>query len=277
MATDSNYYSPSQQYAGKTLSQLGGSMGFRADLLANFLGISPNAPLSTDASYQIGSLPENYRGDSGEGNAFRSIFSAAGMSPEQKAVQPAIKSLESSIPEIQQKFGVERSRLEGEKEPLKQRYQLLLDQLKNRENKTTQQESIRLAREYGKRGVPVQSGMFEKNLSDVINPITSEYGNLMSQTALSREDSLRQIMNLVNQLTPQETEATRTVRNAIANLQAGAGKDAISNAFEMLKFQEQQRQSNTQYELARQALEYQKTKGNIDTTLDNIWKKYSGL
>lgn len=167
----------------------------------------------------------------------------------QEANQPAIKSLEASIPEQAQKFTTERGRLQGEVDPIKQRYQLVLDELKRRETKDTGEVNTALAREFGRRGIPLSSGLYEQTGIEKRQPISEFYGIQGREASASQEESLRNITNLVNALTPQETEATRTIRNAIANLQAGAGNASIDDAFNQLRFQEEQRQFNQNYAL----------------------------
>src|SRR3990167_10258162 len=71
--------------------------------------------------------------------------------------QPAISSLQASIPETEQKFAAEQTRLGGEKEPLKQRYQSIIDELTRREGVDITATQRRTGQEFGYRGIPASS------------------------------------------------------------------------------------------------------------------------
>lgn len=260
---DFNYYTPASQYVGKSLAQIRDTgLTFRPDTLGSFLGIGENQPLTADSTYQLSNLPANYQ-NSGESQAFRQIFSAPGMSPEQKAIQPAVQSLESSVPEISQKFQTERTRIEGEKQPLTNRYNALLTELKRREGVDIGQTQTATAREYGKRGIPLSSGTYDQALIEKTRPISEFYTGQTTTAALSREDSLRQLNDLLAGLAPQEVEAIRGIKSAIASLQAGAGTSAIANAQQAATLAEQQRQFNESNALAQANLAFQKTQQDL--------------
>lgn len=245
------------QYAGKTLSQIRDLTGaaFRPDILEGFLGIGQNQPLTQGQFFTISQLPENYR-NSGESQALKSIFSQgptvqarqeeAALTARNKVIAPAVQSLEASIPETQQKFQTERTRLTGEIEPLKQRYQSLLDQIKGKEQRQVETAQTAASREFGQRGIPASSTAYADYLAGRVNPIQSEFSNLYTQTGLEQESGLRGLQNQISGLVPQEVESQRMIRNAIASLQSGAGNSALEDAFRQLTFQESQRQFNQQ-------------------------------
>lgn len=169
----------------------------------------------------------------------------------QEAIQPAITSLNQSIPEIQQKFAAEGERLESRREPLKQRYEALLAEVSGRAqtsvNQATKIQSDALAR----RGI--QGGSFrETEIMGATEPIRQEERSQITNIGLSREESERQIEDLLSQLTGQETESTRAVRNAIAQLQAGAGTQALTAAQAEIARQDQLAQQKILNEIARQ-------------------------
>lgn len=275
------YYDIKPEYAGKSLDEIGnqlaqqGSGIGRPDILANFLGIAPNQALQKDFSTPYSVLPENYR-NSSEGQGFMRIFQP-GMSPEQKAIQPGLKSLEETLPEISQKYSTERSRLEGEKEPLKQRYQTLLNELKNKESQQVNTAQIAAAREFGKRGVPLSSGAYDQFLAQTVNPIQQNYSTLQTQTNQSMEEGLRNLTNLITGLTPQETADQRAIKQAMANLQVGAGQSSIENAFRQLQFQEQQRQFNQQQSLAQEQFNFSRQQTEAQKKAEDLSKNFVSL
>lgn len=167
--------------------------------------------------------------------------------------QPQISSLQASIPETEQRFATERTRLGGEKEPLKQRYQNIIDQLTGREKQDIGMAQQRTGREFGARGIPASSSLYLDELMRAESPIRQAYGGQIKEVGLEQETGLRGIDQLISQLTGQETEQKRTIQNAIGQLQSGDPASAIQGAMQILSLQEQTRQNQTQNQLAQQA------------------------
>jgi hypothetical protein len=161
---------------------------------------------------------------------------------QREAAQPAISSLEQSIPEVQQKYQTARTGLEAQREPLKQRYNNLLDELKRKEGVQVQQTQTATAREYGKRGIPLSSGVYDQALIENTRPINEFYTGQYKDVSLSQEQSLGDLQNQITNLTGDEVESTRVIKNAIASLQMGASQQAISGAFQQLGMEMQQAQ-----------------------------------
>ena len=171
-----------------------------------------------------------------------------------EANQPQISSLQASIPETQARFGAERTRLTGEKEPLKQRYQSIIDELTRQETVKTSEESGRLSREFGRRGVPLASGVFEQDLAKTLTPYQQYYTGQRTQAGLERETGLRGIEQLISGLSGQETDITRQIQNSIALLQSGNPLESIQGALSLIQLQQQGAQNQSQNALAQQQL-----------------------
>lgn len=171
---------------------------------------------------------------------------------QQQANQPQIASLQAQLPEIEQKYGAESARLTGEKEPLKQRYQNIIDQLTGREKADIGMAQQRTSREFGYRGIPASSTLFLDELQRAESPIRQQYGGQIKEVGLEQETGLRGIDQLLSQLAGQSVESKRVVQNAIAQLQSGNPGDAIQGAMQILQLQEQQRQFGQQQTLAQQ-------------------------
>ena len=129
----------------------------------------------------------------GGGNVLETAKQLLGF--QQQANQPAIQSLQQQVGEVGQSFAGQRQRLESGIRPLRDRYNQILDEMKGR-------VSTDVSREYGRRGIPLSSGMFEQDLTSKINPITRDVG-------LAREEGVRGIEGLIAGLTGQETESKR--------------------------------------------------------------------
>ena len=115
-----------------------------------------------------------------------------------QAAQPAIQTLETG------------------KQPLIDRYQKLLEDIKGRRETAVQQAGITSAQEYGRRGIPLSSSAYGGYLQQQTTPVEQAYGGLLTGAEGEREDKLA------------------TIRNAIAMLQSGAGNVSMSDALSIL-------------------------------------------
>ena len=79
-------------------------------------------------------------------------------------------------------------------------------------------------------------GLYEQTGIEQTQPISQFYGIQQREAGATQDEGLRNITNLINQLVPQETEATRMISQAVSNLQSGAGTGAIDDAFKQLQF-----------------------------------------
>lgn len=216
------YYVPGS-LAGQTLNDLSGKYGFRGDVLGNFAGVATNTPLTEGMAFN---LPSDYGANSSEGG-----FASRYLTPEatyqtekakteqQAAVAPAIQTLQAGI------------------DPLKDRYSKLIADIKGRRETAVQQVGVDTAREFGKRGISTQSGVYDVALRNAQTPVEQTYGQLETGAAGEEQDRLM------------------AIQNAIAGLQAGAGKEAITQALEMLKLTQNQSQFDKSYELQKSELD----------------------
>lgn len=259
-----------ETYSGKSLGQIADLTGVRPrlDILSGQLGVREDQPLTTGQRLSFSSDDPGYLG-SGEYQALIKYFGnplstqdiasreqATALKARQQAIAPAVSSLEASIPEISQKFGSEKTRLEAGKAPLKARYQSILDELKRREGVETQETNTALAREFGRRGIPLSSGLYDETGIEKRRPISEFYSGQTKDVGLSQEAGLSNIDTLISNLTGAEVETIRAVRNTLGQLQAGAGEGAIQDAFNMLQMQAQQRQFDEGQTLERERLRF---------------------
>lgn len=172
-----------------------------------------------------------------------------------QSLQPAVQSFQSSVPEIQQRFDVQRQQLEAEKAPLQQRYQQLLSQIKGSEQQAISREELAQSQELGRRGILPSSGLYEQTLSKAVQPIAERFGGLTADVGFEQEAGLRNLQNLITGLPLQETEAIRNVQNAIAQLQAGGEQTALSSALSLLGQQQQAQQFGQTFGLRQQEIQ----------------------
>ena len=197
----------------------------------------------------------------------------------EEANRPAVSSLEASIPETQTRYAAEQTRLTGEKQPLKDRYQGILDEITRRENVDVSAQQQVTSREFGRRGIPLSSGLFDVELQKGVSPIRQFYTGQTTQTGLERETGVRKIDELIANVTGQGIESVRTIRNAMAQLQSGAGQEAISGALSLHSQQQQLAAQTRQAELDRalQIRELEEYKIPSLQGTEDITKQYTSL
>ena len=191
--------------------------------------------------------------------------------------QPAISSLQEQIPEVEQKFAAEQTRLGGEKEPLKQRYQSIIDELTRREGVDITATQRRTGQEFGYRGIPASSTLYLDELQRAESPIRQAYGGQIKDVGFERETGLRGIDQLISNLAGQSTEAKRTIQNAIGQLQSGDPASAIQGAMSILQLQQQQQQFMQQQALAERELTEYKIPSLAKTEDTDISKNFTSV
>lgn len=172
---------------------------------------------------------------------------------QQEANAPAIASLQSSIPEIQNKYSQLTSQLKSQQEPLEKRYQNLLSQITANQQRDEQRTSIAGSRELGRRGISSQSGFYDQYQNQQLSPITQFYTGQLATTGQNREDAIKALLDQIANVPIQETAEERAVKNAIAQLQAGGASSAIQNSLGIYQNQLQAAQQAAQEARLQQA------------------------
>lgn len=173
-------------------------------------------------------------------------------------IQPAISALAGQIPLAQQSMNTNVSALQGEKQPLIDRYQGLLDQLTQRENTDIGQTNLNTSREFGARGIPLSSGVFNQTLQEKTTPIRQNYTGQITQTGLSREADLRDLATRIATAQTQGQSGINDIYSKIAGLYADATKPVAGaggmSAGDFLKLLNSQNQTATTATTARPPL-----------------------
>jgi hypothetical protein len=154
--------------------------------------------------------------------------------------QPAIKSFQESIPEVQKIYENQTGYLKSQQAPLEQRYSNLIGQI----TKSYQTET---SREFGKRGVSTESGLFDQTLNDRLSPQVANLG-------VSREQDISSLLNQISTLGGQQSTDIRGILNSIAQLQAGNAPQAVTSAQDIINAATQQKQFDVGTELKKQEL-----------------------
>lgn len=246
------FYVP-EGLAGKSLEQLfresesRGEYFPRLDILSGQLGISPSTPFTAGQRFGGPTDP-----GSGEYQYASRLFSqtppaTATTNLPGATVPGATGDIFEQAKKLVQ-FQTEQNRpvitsLEAQRQPLIDRYAALLDEIKNQQGRAEQRESTTTAREFGRRGIPLSSGLYDVTLGERLAPISREFTNLYQQTAAGRESDLL------------------TLARQIAELQAGQPQTAFQQALGLGGFQQQAQSlaaqiasQQAQQDIARQQL-----------------------
>lgn len=216
-----------------------------------------------ETRYQELMRQQGSSGSGGGGGMDYAAIAREQMKLMQEANQPAIQSLQASIPETQQKYAAESAQLKAQQEPLDKRYQNLLSEVTRQQGIQTSAEQTATSREFGRRGISLQSGIFDQTLNERLKPISEWAGGQTTQIGLSREDALRQLQNLIQNTELSGMDAVRGIQNAIAQLQAGGAQSGITNALSIWN-------ANRQNELAQKELALKETAANAKVNVDPL-------
>lgn len=160
-----------------------------------------------------------------------------------EAVQPAISSLQASLPEVRTSYEKRAEQVSAEKTPLIDRYQQLLDEIRGRETGAVNTATRTINREMGRRGIPLSSTFSDQEVQGQTAPIHQAAQSDILSTTFDREAKLREIDNTITQLNSEKIAAERDINNTIAQIQANAGTQAAQNALQQYQFDQQQRQA----------------------------------
>lgn len=168
-------------------------------------------------SSQQYSQPTGGATPSGVGNFTDYVAQAQEM--YKKAAEPAIASLQAQQPEI-------KSSIASKTQLLSDRYNNLISDIKGGQQKAEQRQTLVTAGELGKRGIDPTSTIYGQELTSALQPITSEYTGLLKGAATEQMAGQQQLAEL-------EQTQLRNVANTIAELQSGAGTNAINTALQL--------------------------------------------
>jgi hypothetical protein len=149
----------------------------------------------------------------------------------QESIKPAVETYKADIPRIQ-------SATSGKLDVLKSKYDNLISAITGNQAKAENKQTVVTAGELGKRGIDPTSTLYGQELTNAVNPITSEYTGLSKDATSNLQAGIQDLGNL-------EAEQIANVNKAIAQLQAGAGENAISTAMQLYQQAQQASQNAT--------------------------------
>ncbi len=150
-----------------------------------------------------------------------------------QAIQPAIESYNQSIPEIQSKYKAAGEQLEASRKPLQERYQNLLSSIKGQGTEDVNRQTTITNNELGKRGILGDSTLAQQEIQNTTSPLRQKYATLESNTNLDLTNALQNLDKQKSDLAFQESSDVRAIKNAIAQLQAGAAQSGVTQGMQL--------------------------------------------
>jgi hypothetical protein len=171
-----------------------------------------------------------------------------------RANEPAISNLRATIPEQQKMFKDERTRLEGQVGTIKDRYKNLIDSIKGNQKVAETRQTTTTNNELARRGITNDSGVFEQEMTNAVNPITQQYTGIAKDAAISQEEDLQDNSARITGLTNEESAAIRSILGNIAGLESGAANSGISTGLSLFS-QDRTREDQLRASEAEKALQ----------------------
>jgi len=171
-----------------------------------------------------------------------------------EAVQPSIERLEATRPAIEQEYTTMGAQLQAREAPLKERYNILLDEVRGQQQRVEQRQQRVTSGEMAKRGILGSSTLAQQEIASALAPITSEYTGLLGRTGVARETDLLNLASQIAQMGVQKSQALRGVDVDVANLLAQAGMGGMTAG---------QQQYQYQTTLGRQAEQFAQQQENL--------------
>ena len=150
---------------------------------------------------------------------------------QMKAIAPSLKALGAEKPSIIQ------------------RYAGALEDIKSREAAGISESQLTSSREFGRRGIPLSSGIFETTLGERLRPIRREYAGLLTQTGSEREQALRDLATRIAGVRSGALQSALQSAQSLYGTRYGGYMSALDRAF-----QSQQAEKNRQAQLRAAAI-----------------------
>lgn len=186
-----------------------------------------------------------------------------------QAVQPAVDTYQSFIPQTQEKFAGEKSRLESRRQTLTDKYDSLLNDIRGSGGEQVNAQTRVTNQEMAKRGILPSSTEAQQNLQNALQPIQRQTNQLLKDSTIASQEAQLNLDDLIGQTTGNEVSALQAIQSAIAGLQAGAGQSGVSQGLNLGQYFDSQSTAQKQFE-QQQALQQQQLQQQADQFNKNL-------
>lgn len=196
------------------------------------LGVGPkvgSTPASNTNNMQIGGWYNNPATGSNQRYWGNNNWTS-GADPGNSTSQPTGQSFTNSgvgagLNPIQQNVATQVATKQSQIQPLTDRYNDLINTIKNQGQTQVNQQTVTTANEMGKRGIPMTSTLAGQSVNNAILPIEQNTQGLVNQAGFSREADIKAIQDAITNiqsggLVQEQAYNQQQVANAVAQLNA---------------------------------------------------------
>lgn len=185
-------------------------------------------------------------------------FYKQALKQQQQSIQPALSAYQALIPITQQTYAQKAQALQSQKPLLEQRYQNLLSEINRKQTEETGQISQSTTREFGKRGIPVSSGVFDTTLQEKVSPVQQFYTGQSRDVGLEQTRSLQDLASQISANPLELQGALQAIYGQQASLRSQAAQGASGIALQLYQTElDRQRQAQEQNSLQNFISQYE--------------------
>lgn len=188
----------------------------------------------------------------------------AELARQKQLTDQAIGTLQSQQPKIGEIYNQKKTVLQSQIDPIKQRYDALISELKGNQQTSEEQQTLATSREMAKRGLSNESGMVQQERVNTLNPIRRSYAGLTQQTGLAQEADIKAINDMIALLSSDQLSSEMSLAGLISQAQMGGAGNALAasgqlfgNAQAQANLAEQRAQAQAQQNYNNQVLAMQ--------------------
>jgi len=191
-----------------------------------------------------------------------SIFKQA-LALQQQAIEPVVTAITKQKEGLPAQMELTKGNLEATKGNLSARYDALLTELGRKQGVDESSVTLAQSREFGKRGVPLSSGVYDQALLEKTAPVKEFYAGQSKDVSLQKESDLLSLASQINALPSQLEKQLADLDLAIA--EAKAGNSEKSSQILMSMGSAKQQADSLAAQLAQSASQFQQSESQEDS------------
>lgn len=174
------------------------------------------------------------------------------LAQNKQANQPSVDALNASIPHIEQNTQSQIANVQSNVDPLKAKYDTLLQSIKGDQASAVSAAKLSLNRDYIQRGNSVNDSSFDQALAQQVNPLNFKYDNLATQNQQASDQGVRDLLSQIGQISGAGISEEDKVRQSIADLISGGNRDSITQGLQSFQNQQANTLAQQNYNLSVQ-------------------------
>lgn len=150
-------------------------------------------------------------------------------------------ALRDAMAKAESAFNEQSNVLKQREQPMKDRYTNLINTLKGQQTVAEGRQSVATTNELGRRGISMDSGVAQQQLTDQLNPITQSYTGLIKDTGIQREMDLLSLAEQIAALTGQRSQVMGGLASQIGQSEENRLNSMLNLAAQLTQMEEDKR------------------------------------